>query len=285
MTDLAAIDYLESEDGRRALATAADLDLQGGALLPALSRLRRQLSAAQAGAVLEQVALRRRAERKFSRAADMLFTAEGLEQSSGELLARHSAARYRGLSRVADCCCGIGGDSLALAEHVRVDAYDTDPVRLACAAHNAAVYGLDGRIRFHLDDVTTLDFGASAVDAIFFDPSRRSDGRRVFSLARYQPPVALIDRWRPQIPAIGVKVAPGVAREEVVWDCEQGFVAEGPDLKEGLLWFGPLATAERRATALPAGATLASGDPTEPPAGEPLAWLYDPSPAVTRAGV
>ncbi|MGI8552878.1 MAG: class I SAM-dependent methyltransferase [Dehalococcoidia bacterium] len=262
---------------------AAALDLEGAAFLRELTRLRRRLPPELAAAVLEQTRLRRRAAAKFSRSESMLFTPEGLEQASGERVAAHTAARYRDYALVADICCGIGGDTLALAQHCQVEAYDRDPLRLACAEHNAAVYGVSGQVRFHLADVETMPI--PTVDAIFYDPGRRVEGRRIFALTDYRPPVSLIERWLPAAPAIGVKVAPGVAHDEVVWPCEQEFVAEGHDLKEALLWFGPLAAAGRRATLLPSGATLVSSNPSRPPLGEPLAWLYDPSAAVTRAAV
>jgi hypothetical protein len=290
----ASIEYLQTPEGAGQLRSAAGIDVEGPALLRELTRLRRSLSADQAAAVIEQTALRRRAAAKFTHAAEMLFTVEGLEQASGESVAAHSAARYRGLSQVADCCCGIGGDLLALAKHARVAAYDRDPVSLACAKHNAAVHGLLSRVTCHLADVETLDLAPgsasslgkeSGVEAIFFDPGRRSDGRRIYSLQQYVPPVSTLERWLPSVPAIGVKVAPGVAHDEVTWECEQEFVAEGPDLKEGLLWFGPLARAARTATVLPAGVSLTDGEAPEPEVSEPLGWLYDPSPAVTRAGL
>jgi len=296
---LPAIEYLESPDGAEQLRAAAGLDLAGQALLRELTRLGGMLGAERAGAVIEQTALRRRAMAKFSSAGEMLLTPEGLEQASGEVVAAHSAARYRGLTRVADLCCGIGGDTLALAREARVEACDLDPVRLACAVHNVAIHGLSDRVNCHLADVRTAGVltsdrapwrssgagNAEYVEAIFFDPSRRSDRRRIFSLDSYQPPVSLVERWLPSVPAIGVKVAPGVLHEEVTWDCEQEFVAEGPDLKEGLLWFGLLSSASRRATVLPDGVTLVDGAAPEPAVGEPVAWLYDPSPAVTRAGI
>jgi THUMP domain-like/Methyltransferase domain len=288
MTSLAAIEYLQSAEGEEQFRAAADIDLSGSALVREISRLRQRLSPEQASAVVEQVALRRRAGAKFSHAEEMLFTSDGLEQSSGELLAEHSAERFSGSAHVADMCCGIGGDSLALARLSHVVAYDSDPVCLACARHNARVLGLDCRIDFEDADVQELDSGAlhqRSVDAIFFDPSRRSQGRRIYSLDAYHPPVSLIDRWLPVLPAICVKIAPGVDRNEVRWDCEQEFVAVGPDLKEGLLWFGPLAQNARRATVLPSGAALVNQRAGQAAAGEPTAWLYDPSPAVTRAGL
>jgi hypothetical protein len=90
---------------------------------------------------------------------------------------------------------------------------------------------------------------------------------------------------------VGVKAAPGLPRELVPAGWEAEFVAVGRDLKEALLWSPALATARRRATFLAAGVT---GDPpTEPPrapgggvpVAAPGAFLLDPSPAVTRAGL
>src|SRR5947209_2686723 len=101
-----AIAFLRYAEGAAALRAAADLDLRGGAFLRELTRLRRHLPPEQAAAVLEQVALRRRAAAKFSRAAGMLFTRDGLEQASGEVVAEHSAARYSGYACVGDLCCG-----------------------------------------------------------------------------------------------------------------------------------------------------------------------------------
>src|SRR6516162_468898 len=70
--------------------------------------------------------LRNRATVKFSRAADMWFDRQGLEQSTSEPVARHKARRFSGA--VFDLCCGIGGDSLALAEHSNVTAIDNNPL-------------------------------------------------------------------------------------------------------------------------------------------------------------
>jgi hypothetical protein len=70
--------------------------------------------------------------------------------------------------------------------------------------------------------------------------------------------VALVERWRRQTPAIGVKVAPGVADEELAAldDSSAGepfeveFISVDGELKEAVLWFGPLATPGRQATLL-----------------------------------
>jgi hypothetical protein len=97
------------------------------------------------------------------------------------------------------------------------------------------------------------------------------------------------------VPAVGIKAAPGLPRELVPAGWEAEFVAVGRELKEALLWSPALATARWRATVLPSGATLAAapGPPgTGPgapgatvPVAAPGAFLLDPSPAVTRAGL
>src|SRR5262249_11287433 len=69
-------------------------------------------------------------------------------------------------------------------------------------------------------------------------------------------------------------------------DAETEFISVDGELKECVLWFGPLRTIARRATVLPFRATLAiEGKSPEPIAGPPRAYLYDPDPAVTRAGL
>src|SRR5262249_38301406 len=51
------------------------------------------------------------------------------------------------------------------------------------------------------------------------------------------------------------------------------------------LWFGPLRTAGRRATLLPGGHTLTATDPPPPLLSPVRQYLYEPDPAVLRAGL
>jgi hypothetical protein len=84
-----------------------------------------------------------------------------------------------------------------------------------------------------------------------------------------------------------VKVAPGVPWDDLTnYDAEAEFISVGGELKECVLWFGPFRTTRRRATVLPLAATLFADDPADPaPPGPPLAYLYDPDPAVVRSGL
>jgi hypothetical protein len=92
-------------------------------------------------------------------------------------------------------------------------------------------------------------------------------------------------------PAGGVKISPGVDLDEIAgYDCEMEFISERGELKECALWFGPLRSARRRATRLAEGAVHSllpdpAAEAEPPPPGPPLAYLYEPDPAVLRAGL
>src|SRR4051812_4926530 len=175
------ISWLQSADGERALARAAALRHDPVA---AVTALRREWSRDQSAAALQQSELRARAGRKFSEAGRMFFTAEGLEQSSGEQVARWRAERFRGRGTVADLCCGIGGDTLALASVAWVVGVDEDAERLTLAQANARSLNLEDQCAFVRGRVPDL---TPRVTAAFPDPDRRPEGRRTRSLTHINP--------------------------------------------------------------------------------------------------
>jgi predicted RNA methylase len=248
--DLETFNWLLTDAGQALLAEAQAGDLSAPARLRELTRLRRMATPERAAAAYEIALLRVRAAAKFSHAGELYFTREALEQASGELVAAHRAERYRPYTRIADLCCGAGADTLALAPIAPVVAVDRDPLRLAMAAANARARGLAERVSYVEADLEHAD--PPAAEAIFFDPARRSGGRRVFALEAYQPAVSLAHSWRARTPAIGVKVAPGVTDEELaaLEVDEVEFISVDGELKEAALWFGPLASPGRRATLL-----------------------------------
>ncbi|MEP7025685.1 MAG: SAM-dependent methyltransferase, partial [Actinomycetota bacterium] len=116
---LARFTALLGPPGQQILAELRDQDVTPATALGLGSRLRAHYPAELVATALAQQELRQRARAKFSRAMDMYFTRAGLEQASAELVARHRAARFAaagaGPGQVADLCCGIGGDLVALA--------------------------------------------------------------------------------------------------------------------------------------------------------------------------
>src|SRR5580658_9092086 len=123
---VARLDALLAPLGRELLDRLEREDVTPETALRVGTRLRAEYPADLVRDALAQYELRERARAKFTRAAGMFFTRAGLEQASSEPVASHRARRYDGAGRVADLCCGIGGDLVALAASHQVLAVDRD---------------------------------------------------------------------------------------------------------------------------------------------------------------
>jgi hypothetical protein len=247
--------------------------------LEAVTTLRKTFPADLVAAAIETVTLRRRAAAKFKNADFMFFTREALEQASSGRVALHRAQRYARYATVADWGCGIGIDTLGLSRVARVVAVDNDPLRVAMAEANAQVFERSENIDFVVGDYLVEPI---RTEAIWADPSRRPDGRRVTNPAQYDPPLADILEYADGRP-LGVKVSPAIDAAHIPPEAEAEFISLDGELKETVLWFGELRTVSRRATVLPEGETLVpQGEIIQ--STEPGKVLYDPDPAVVRAG-
>ena len=212
----------------------------------------------------------------------MWFTREGLEQASAEPLARHRAARYAGFA---------GGGRPVLRDRGR-------PVRARPRA------GRPGR-------------GPRPGPPPDGQGERpRPRGRRACGrLRRRRATCACPGRWRcsstrPGGPAAGACRRGRAARRwPGAWSWRAGsrpsasrplpashlglvpdgweveLLADRRELKEAVLWSPALATTARRATVFPGPHTLTARPGPPVPCAPPGAFLLDPSPAVTRAGL
>ena len=293
--DLTEFDHLLTERGQALLAELAAGEAADP--LAAATRLRARYPAELVSAALTQDRLRRRARAKFGEQAALLyFTEAGYEQSTRREVARLRAERFMnaGVRRVADLCCGVGGDALAFAAAgMHVLAVDRDPLTCAVLRANAAALGLADRVDVRCADVTAV--ALDGCDAVFLDPARRAERGRVFDPAAYSPPWSFALGLADRVPAAGFKVAPGIAHEALPADAEAEWVSDGGEVKEAGIYFGPLRTAARRATLLPGPHSLAAGTytagsefvdpgaPQDPPVGEVGRYLYEPDGAVIRA--
>jgi SAM-dependent methyltransferase len=294
---LARFERLRSPAGQELLGELAQQAVTPDTALRVGTELRRRYPADLVAAAVAQHELRLQARAKFSRAMQMYFTRPGLEQASAEVVARHRAARYAPFARVADLCCGIGGDLLALApaspaqaspaQGRRVLAVDRDPLHLRMAEANAEVYGAAHLVTAVASDVRDVDL--TGMEAVFIDPARRTGERgmttRRMATGESEPPLRWCLDLTGQVAAVGIKAAPGLPRDAVPDGWELEFVAVGRELKEATAWSPALATAVRRASVLPEGFTLTSRPGPPVPVAAPGAFLLDPSPAVTRAGL
>jgi len=275
-----AVRFLSGPAAQAELAALAGEPLDP---LATVAALRKRWSEDEAAWLYDQARLRRKARGKFPHADALLFEAEALEQASAGPVARWRAEQvFAPYERVADLGAGIGGDALALAAAgQRVLAVERDPVRAAILEHNAAALGLADRI-----GVVTGDWRALAldVDAAFADPARRSGGRRTVRLEAMEPPLADLQHLARRLPALAVKLAPALDKSELPPEAGLGFISLAGELKEALAGFGELAAPEPWAVVLPAGARL--GGPEGPERTGPVgAYLYEPDPAVIRAGL
>ncbi|CAL2068590.1 SAM-dependent methyltransferases [Streptomyces murinus] len=254
--------------------------------LAVATRLRRDHPADLVSAALGQARLRQRAAAKFA-AADaerMFFTPNGVEQSTRASVAAYRARRLTdlGVTSVADLCCGIGGDAIALARAgIRVLAVDRDPLTAAVARANAEALGLTDLMEVREADVTEVD--TAGYDAVFVDPARRGGRGRIFDPEAYSPPLSWAVAAARRAPHAALKIAPGIPHEAVPPEAEAEWISDGGDVKEAVLWFGTGAPGAVRATLLPGPRTLLGRglpDPEVRPVGR---YLYEPDGAVIRA--
>lgn len=254
--------------------------------LAVATRLRREHPVELVSAALGQARLRQRAVVKFG-AADagrMFFTPNGVEQSTRATVAAYRAGRFRelGVRSVADLCCGIGGDAIALARAgVRVLAVDRDPLTCAVARANADALGLTDLVEVREADVTDVD--TSSYDAVFVDPGRRGGRGRIFDPEAYSPPLSWAVGAALKAPVAALKIAPGIPHEAVPVEAEAEWISDSGDVKEAVLWFGTRGSGVVRATLLPGPRTLLGRglpDPQVRPLGR---YLYEPDGAVIRS--
>lgn len=205
-------------------------------------------SPALVAAALTQQRLRSKAAAKFGPfAASMLFTPDGLEQATRLAVSAHHAARYAsaGVRRVADLGCGIGGDALALAGlGVPVLAVELDEPTAALATVNLMPF--DDTEVLCADALTVAGPGGSGleargVDAVFADPARRAGGRRVLDPEQWSPRLSQVLALRERVPALGVKVAPGIDHALLPGDSHVQWVSVAGSVVEAAIWCGSLA--------------------------------------------
>ncbi|WP_344930574.1 class I SAM-dependent methyltransferase [Streptosporangium carneum] len=281
--ELDAFRELLTPRGQEALEAAAEI--AGDDPVAAVTRLRRTYDADLTSAAFTQATLRRRAVEKFGAdAALMYFTQAGLEQSTRREVADHRARRIAPGSRVADVCCGIGGDVLALARAgCVVEAVDADPLTAAIAQANADALGFGDRVSVRAADASTVD--PRAYDVLFADPARRTARGRTFDPTAYSPPWPEVLEMAAKARAACLKVAPGIGYEFLPEDAEAEWVSHRGEVKEAVIWCGGLAgEAERRATMLPSGETM-TPDPAlgEAECGAVGRYVHEPDGAAIRA--
>ena len=111
-----ALRYFESRSGSDLLSEASIAIKQG---LNAEIKLRKNYSAEFCRAALYLVEMRMHASEKFPKAQEMFFDRDGYEMATRAEVAAYRADRLSHCGEILDLCCGIGGDSMFLAQKAK----------------------------------------------------------------------------------------------------------------------------------------------------------------------
>lgn len=276
---------LENPGGNDLLAEVIAVPRPGPA---DLARWRRLHPREQVEAALRMAECRRRAGAKFRRADRMWLDPIGLEQATAEPVARHKAGRFAGAPVVADLCCGIGGDALALGAVARlVVPVDADPGMARRAAWNALVYDVAGQVAPVAGRAERFRIPPKAL--VHIDPDRRAGDVRARSLRDYVPGWPFLASLMASTAGGALKLGPASDFDARLGpNVEIELISLDGECKEATAWFGRLAGGRRRATVLPAGATWTDRDgPLSPrlPVIRDAPWAFDPDPALVRSGL
>lgn len=172
-------------------------------------------------------------------AENLLFRRDSLEQATRYLVAAQHAARYAaaGIKVVADLGCGIGSESLALAQAgLHPVPVEINPQIAALAAHNLHPFPV------FTADATTLspqNFDPQP-QAVICDPARRRSqiegSKRLDHPESWLPPLSTAWEWEKLYGAVGVKVAPGLEHQYIPANARAEWTSVDRQLIECTLW-------------------------------------------------
>ena len=260
-------------------------------------QLRKRYPAALVASLQTQWVLREKAQIKLGdEAKNKLFTREGLEQASRQIVSIQRAKRFTnaGIDTLIDVGCGIGADSMQLAASCQqLRAIDISPTAATCAAINLSEIASARVYCESAQQVTTQN----PLPALFFDPARRLTTGRALSPDSWSPPLSKVLAWGGRASHLAVKMAPGIDLSYLPDNSHAQWVSVDGDLVECALYSLNLAPEGAGRSALIIQGTqvkeyfcASASRPGEnhvqvPPASSLGDYLFDPNPAIIRAGI
>jgi hypothetical protein len=223
-----------------------------------------------------------------------------LEQASSERTAKFKAGLCSG-QKMADLTGGLGVDSYFFAQQFESMIYvEQNAELLAAAQHNFARLGMQ---KVHFENSSAKDFlerTTASFDLIYLDPARRDERKgKVFQLADCSPNILEIrDLILKRSPKVLLKTAPlldlRLAANQLGQVSRIWVIAAEGDCREVLYLLERKATPKDKI--LISAVALSDNDPisfdftwdeeqlAEAPFSPPLQFLYEPNPAVLKAG-
>ncbi|RZO56267.1 MAG: hypothetical protein EVA77_02930 [Phycisphaeraceae bacterium] len=213
-----------------------------------LERWRNEFGAELVHIALELCEARRRLVLKWPEASGWIADRSGAEQASSALAATYKAnqLRKRGVIRVTDLMCGIGGDTAAFHRAgLEAHAIDHDPFRVRCAAHNTGCAFTEQDIRNHVDDGSF----------VHLDPPRRdASGKRRHQWQDLLPDPAVLRELQTSVAQGVYKLSPGTDPDEPdLESCHLEWLSEKGRLTQCLAWWGDPPSDERSVVRLDDG--------------------------------
>lgn len=242
-TNLSTWQWLGTDEGEAAIT-----QMPMSPTTAQIASMRKNMNAEHVRATSDAARARVKGLRKLDArfAASLISDLPGIEMASSAVSSIYKANRFASVlgesSKVADLCCGIGGDSWGLGRAGLVPiGVDLDPARAWMYGHNT---GFDVICGDAFDDRPTAD-------AFHLDPARRTDlGTRTLDVDDFLPGPKVWQELIDSYPGGAIKLNPGIN----AYDLPSGEVevlSESGGLTQAVLWVGDLGGEfERRATLL-----------------------------------
>lgn len=230
-----------------------------------ITAMRKSMSAEQVRAASDTARARTKAGKKLDTdfARRLISDIPGVEMASSAISSLYKANRFASVlgdgAKIADLCCGIGGDSWGLGKAGLIPVgVDANAIRAWMYTHNT---------NFDVVHGDALKDCPPDIAGFHLDPARRTDlGKRTLDVEDFLPGPDVWKELIARFPAGAIKLNPGVNAYDLP-DGEVEIISEVGGLTQAILWTGSLASEhERRATKLALDGTVCSisGDAWRP---------------------
>lgn len=184
-----------------------------------------------------QSELRAKLGEPISASTTWLGTKKGVQQSTDSLIARYKASRFPQGVPVVDFCCGVGGDTIALARRGPVVAVDADRAICRYVAHNLRAANV-GSALVVCERAERFIFSEPSKAWLHADPDRRPGDIRVSNVDYYSPPSSVVSALVKQYAGAAIKLAP-VADIPPDWrgPAEREWVSRGGQCRQQVAWY------------------------------------------------
>ncbi|MEK6874359.1 MAG: methyltransferase domain-containing protein [Nanoarchaeota archaeon] len=229
---------------------------------------------------LVSIAVARIKDRKVK--LPLLMNEDDLRFATNNLVATWRAKRLS-CKTIIEIGCGIGVQSIAFAKTcAKVIAIDTDARKIRYAVENAKMMGVSNITFLCSDGVTFLE-SLPMADTIFVDPQRLAS-EPVRSVETMQPSISQLLHVAKQITnSIAIELPPQV--QLVPLHGEREYASVDHELNRLTVYNGDLKHVDVSVVVLPSGDVLASNQRLPQRKRLSARFVYEPDPAVVKAGL